>query len=309
MKARGKKRMEIKNSELLYIYDAKFTNPNGDPDEENRPRMDYETDRNLVSDVRLKRFLRDYFQILDKDIFVTKLDGKGVTSSDRVGDLTDIKEILEKWIDVRLFGATMTIKGVKDEKGKTKKGDSIIFTGPVQFNWGISLNKVDVIEASITSHFTSDEANKQGAIGKDYRVKYSFIAFSGIVSGKRAEKTLLKNDDILLMDKGLKEAIPLLATRSKIGQYPRLYFRVEYKDQFTYLGDLRDYIHLENNSNLSEIKDCVLVLDELIQLFELNKDKIEKIYFFHDSALKLKSKENLVSVKEVLEGFQVEEIG
>ena len=50
---KGAKKM--KNSEILYLYDAKFTNPNGDPDEENRPRMDYEREINLVSDLRLKR--------------------------------------------------------------------------------------------------------------------------------------------------------------------------------------------------------------------------------------------------------------
>jgi CRISPR-associated protein Csh2 len=45
----------MNNSEILYLYDAQLTNPNGDPDEENRPRMDYERGINLVSDLRLKR--------------------------------------------------------------------------------------------------------------------------------------------------------------------------------------------------------------------------------------------------------------
>lgn len=49
----------MNSSEMLYIYDAKLSNPNGDPDEENRPRMDEEI--NLVTDLRLKRYVRDYF--------------------------------------------------------------------------------------------------------------------------------------------------------------------------------------------------------------------------------------------------------
>ncbi len=62
-----------KNSEVLFLYDAKMTNPNGDMDNENKPRMDYDTDTNLVSDVRLKRYLRDYFETaLKKEIFVTE---------------------------------------------------------------------------------------------------------------------------------------------------------------------------------------------------------------------------------------------
>ena len=61
------------NSEILFIYDAKMTNPNGDMDNENKPRMDYDTNTNLVSDVRLKRYLRDYFEKqLGEPIFITK---------------------------------------------------------------------------------------------------------------------------------------------------------------------------------------------------------------------------------------------
>lgn len=64
------KGIKMNNSEILYIYDAKLTNPNGDPDEENRPRMDYERDINLVSDSRLKRYIRDYMLQEGFDIFV-----------------------------------------------------------------------------------------------------------------------------------------------------------------------------------------------------------------------------------------------
>jgi CRISPR-associated protein Csh2 len=57
---RTEDRKGINNSDILFIYDAKLCNPNGDPDDENKPRMDYDTQTNLVSDVRLKRYLRDY---------------------------------------------------------------------------------------------------------------------------------------------------------------------------------------------------------------------------------------------------------
>ncbi|MCX7795379.1 MAG: type I CRISPR-associated protein Cas7, partial [bacterium] len=51
----------IKNrSEILFLYDATNTNPNGDPLDENKPRIDEETGRNIVTDVRLKRTIRDY---------------------------------------------------------------------------------------------------------------------------------------------------------------------------------------------------------------------------------------------------------
>jgi len=60
--------VKIKNSDILFIYDAKLCNPNGDPDDENKPRMDYDTHRNLVSDVRLKRYIRDYLLNQGEDI-------------------------------------------------------------------------------------------------------------------------------------------------------------------------------------------------------------------------------------------------
>lgn len=231
----------MNNSEILYLYDAKLSNPNGDPDEENRPRMDYERDINLVSDLRLKRYIRDYMVQEGMDIFVRRVDGKPVTADKRVKDLKDNSEkwMLENWIDVRMFGATMTVKG-----------NTRTYIGPVQFNWGHSLNKVELLEAGITSHFSSEDKKTQGAIGKDYRVKYSLIAFSGVISGKRAEKTQLKPEDIKLLDRAMKNAIPNLATRSKIGQYPRLYLRVEYKDDQTILGDLRDYINLKKKQKV-----------------------------------------------------------
>lgn len=80
------------NNEILYIYDAKLTNPNGDPDEENRPRMDYEREINLVSDLRLKRYIRDYLVMKGHDIFVRRVDDKPVTADRRIKDLKDSSE-------------------------------------------------------------------------------------------------------------------------------------------------------------------------------------------------------------------------
>lgn len=297
----------MNSSEILYLYDAKLANPNGDPDEENRPRMDEET--NLVTDLRLKRYIRDYFLDLGKELYVQRVQEKTevglqtekpVTAEKRVTDLKLEKpeEILKYFIDVRLFGATMPIKK-----------NNLQFTGPLQFNWGYSLNKVEVMENSITSTFLSGEKNTQGAIGKDYRVKYSLIAFSGVISGRRAEKTLLQEEDITLMDQALKYAIPQQATRSKIGQYPRLYMRVEYKDKETVLGDYRSYIELENKEDLSDISQVSLKIDRLVEFLEQNKDKIEKIYYFCNPQLTLKMNEEKISFEDAMNQFTLCEIG
>lgn len=292
--------MTVTNNEILYLYDAKLTNPNGDPDEENRPRMDYEREMNLVSDLRLKRYIRDYLTLKGHDIFVRRVDDKPVTADKRIKDLKDSSNewILENLTDVRMFGATMTVK--KDNK---------TFIGPIQFNWGYSLNKVELLEASITSHFSASEKAKQGTMGKDFRVKYSLIAFSGVISGNRAKKTMLKDEDLILLDEAMKYAIPNLATRSKIGQYPRLYMRVEYVDNETILGDYRDCIELkEEVPNIRDINECSLVVDDLVNLLEENKDKISNVYYFADENLDIILDDEKVSFEEAFRNLPLNQI-
>lgn len=292
----------IKNSEILFLYDAKMTNPNGDPDEENRPRMDYEREINLVSDLRLKRYIRDYLQNQGENIFVTKLEGNSVKpekivdklKKDLNKDKVQKEDILNNLIDVRLFGATMPIQ--KDTK---------TFTGPVQFNWGYSLNKVELMESAITSHFTTGDKNKQGAMGRDYRVKYSFLAFSGVVSGNRAKETLLNEEDLTKLDKATVKSIPLLATRSKVGQYPRLYMRVEYKDSETVLGDMRSMIELkEKKDNPRDISELELNINTLAKYLKNNKDRIENIYYYIHPNMKITEGE----FEEIFNDFNLTEI-
>ncbi len=312
---------KINNSDILFLYDAKMCNPNGDPDDENKPRMDYETETNLVSDVRLKRYIRDYLEDKDNSIFVAKVDGKTVDatqglaywvsekilnddkevderkkkateiketlSQNKTPDATKIVELIERdklldaFIDVRLFGATMPIKG--------KRGESFTFTGPVQFNWGYSLNKVSLVDSStISSTFagrTREEGEEHGTFGKDYRVYYSLIAFHGIISGKRAEYTKLSCNDIKLLQDALINAIPLQATRSKIGQYPRLFVRIEYNDQETFIGDLRRYIGCDPKERLRDIGGFQLNMDPLIKELKAHQQKISKIYYWQDKEL------------------------
>ncbi len=274
------------NSVILYLYDAKLCNPNGDPDEENRPRMDYERELNLVSDLRLKRYIRDYLLQKDYDLYVQKVDDAPVTSEERInmidskGDI--VKAAKEAFIDIRLFGATIA-----------KEKDNHSITGPVQFNWGYSLNPVRLLESSITSHFASKSKNAQGAIGKDYRVQYSLIAFSGVVSGKRAEYTGLNNTDLALMDEAMVRAIPLLATRSKIGQQPRLYIRLELNDSETVLKDLRNYLTIEKKQELEDIRDIrdineySLEADALASYIKDQHQKIKKVIYFQDDDLNM----------------------
>ncbi len=275
--------MAIHDGDILYLYDAKLTNPNGDPDDENRPRMDEATGRNLVSDVRLKRYLRDYWLNAGEDIWVRRTEQDETTSSkQRMGVLledynrengTNLTEkqarqsrefkdwLLGRLRDVRLFGATMPMENT-----------SVTFTGPVQFSWGYSLHRVEINNsATISSHFAGRE-NEYGTFGKDWRVHYSLLAFYGIVSRSRARHTGLKDEDLTALDEAMVRAIPQEATtRSKIGQTPRLYLRLEYEDgSFLRLGDVREDLVLtpgdgKSLDTLRDIRDFTIGFDRVLE--------------------------------------------
>lgn len=291
-----------KNSAILYLYDARLCNPNGDPDEENRPRIDYEREINLVSDLRLKRYIRDYLLQKGHNLYVQKVDGAPVTAEDRIDALGNTDDIVkaakEAFIDIRLFGTTIT-----------KKNDNHSITGPVQFNWGYSLNPVRLLESSITSHFASDSKNVQGAMGKDYRVQYSLIAFSGVISGKRAEETGLSEEDLNFMDEAMVKAIPLLATRSKIGQTPRLYMRFELKDSETVLKDLRNYLTIKKDEKIEDIRDIRSITEyslesgALADYINSQASKIYNVLYFHDEDLHITVNGERKSIEEIFSGL------
>jgi CRISPR-associated protein Csh2 len=262
------------NSDILFIYDAKMTNPNGDMDNENKPRMDYDTDTNLVSDVRLKRYIRDYCETnLGMPIFVTQA---AKDAKDRNAQLTKNKQEHRDLIDVRLFGAVLADTGANTH-----------YTGPVQFNWGYSLNPVEINEScTITSSFSKGEG-----VGKDFRVKYSLIAFSGGINALAARDTHLSDSDIQLLDRAMIKAIPANRTRSKVNQTPRLYLRVQLNSNDIVLKDLRDYLTLlyekDNKYETRNISDIKLDVTKLADYLEPLKDKINSIVYWLDDQLEL----------------------
>ena len=278
-----------KNSEILFVYDAKKTNPNGDMDDENKPRMDHQTDTNLVSDVRLKRYVRDYLEdFKEKELFVNDdaedakakvektIDRK--TSKQKPITKEELKRIKDRFIDIKFFGAVLGTEGGSDH-----------FTGPIQFNWGYSLNKVELQETkTITSKFSD-----QKGVGKDFRVKYSLIAFSGGINANRVSdeeenKVKLENSDVELFDTSLIKSIPLHRTRSKIGQMPRLYIRVELKDKQSFLKDLREFVKIDREKEYNSIEDVELDLTPLSEYMKKNDGLIETIHYYKDENLTTK---------------------
>ena len=78
------------NSDFSFLYEAIKCNPNGDPDQENKPRMDYDTKTNLVTDLRVKRYIRDFLKTQGKEIFVD-MEGDSKVSAD-----TKLKAVIER---------------------------------------------------------------------------------------------------------------------------------------------------------------------------------------------------------------------
>jgi len=290
----------VNNSDLLLIYGAKLNNPNGDPDAENKPRIDLAMDINYVTDGRLKRYIRDYVidRFDDKHVWVSKVNGKVVNAEERFNALENAKsetDVLKACIDTRLFGATMAIK----EKQKKEKGDKKpeapkavneqkkairSITGAVQFSWGSSLHTVELVDSpGISSTFYGREARdgmeQHGTIGKDWRLYYSLIAFRGTVSGFRARKTMLRESDVRALDDftwiAIKEETK---TRSKLGHAPHLYLRVEFTDDETDIGDLREYLDVTFEKHVRDIADINIDYSRLVKVLIEHSDVIQAVF-------------------------------
>lgn len=272
-------------SELVFLYDIKDANPNGDPMDENRPRIDEETEINIVTDVRLKRTIRDYLHnFKNADIFIIKEiteEGTQKTREKRLEELKIIKskkdaeKLLNKYTDLRLFGATIAVEDMP-----------ITWIGPVQFRFGRSLHKVEPRTIKGTSVMPSGEEKKAGTFIETQILPYSLICFYGIVNENAAKTTHLTEDDVNLLLDGIWNGTKNLITRSKVGQMPRFLLRVMYKDKNYHIGDIEKKIKLvyaKDNKEVKEGKDIrnisevKLNISDLINTLKKNVEKIEKI--------------------------------
>lgn len=312
------------NSDFLFLYDAAKTNPNGDPDQENKPRMDYDTNTNLVTDIRVKRFIRDYLMQEDENVFVsmekdakvgvdTKLKAVVERTIENENELEkafadnpeglkiyqniikdnkgDVKKVLkeiakkdfkhkdvnfgllaylvkEKFIDIRMFGSAYAVPGFNKP-----------YTGPIQINWGYSLNEVFLMDSSSIVTIMNDDSS---TFGKDYRVNYSLLGFHGTVNKNAAKSTGLSDEDLKIFRDSIWQAIPALPTRSKVNQYPKLYLEIVYNDGYTngHFGDLRNLIDCKAKDGIPKkvrsLNDLELDFSRLEDKIKENKDTVIK---------------------------------
>ena len=225
--------------EYLFVYSVKDANPNGDPLDANHPRYDEESGQIMVSDVRIKRTIRDQWLREGKDVFV---DGEAKTLANRVKELKEKferdsgREILSNCIDTRLFGVTYAL-------GR----EAFSWTGPVQFKWGRSLHKAEAKFIQGTAAFATTEASEQRSFRNEYIVPFALIAAYGIANQYASKQTNATDDDLDSLFEALWKGTANLITRSKIGHTPRLLVEFKYIKGFDgVLGSLDEKITLKS---------------------------------------------------------------
>jgi CRISPR-associated protein Csh2 len=308
----GKKATLNNRNEFLFLYDIKNGNPNGDPDE-NRPRIDDVTKHCYVTDVRLKRFIRDYLiQTEGEDsILVTKLGTKTVNLTDRVKDSLEKNKIegkelfnslLDRFIDLRMFGSPLAFKGAPADWGETSK-----VTGPIQINFGETLHKVEEVTFHGTSIFRSkgeaeESEQRMGTFTTYYAIPYGLIAFHGIANENAAVTTGLSKEDFqkfkIAIWKGIRETTSA-HTRTKRDQQPRMLLNIVFKDRIKikdngeeklipteyHIGSLEEKIELKPTNetreeiNIRKIGDYTLDFTKLLKSIEKAREKIERIEY------------------------------
>lgn len=209
---------DVKNRiDFVYLFDVQDGNPNGDPDAGNLPRIDAETGMGLVTDVCLKRKVRNYVQIAKGcgegfDIFIKEkavlnnlidiaYKDCSVVSAKEGGDKTEAarKVMCRNYFDVRTFGAVMS---TGKNAGQVR--------GPIQFTFGRSVEPIVSLDHSITrmAVATEAESGKQKGdnrtMGRKSTVPYGLYRSHGFISANLAKQTGFNEEDLTLFWDALK---------------------------------------------------------------------------------------------------------
>jgi len=300
--------------EFLFLYDIKMGNPNGDPDE-NRPRV-LPDGTHYVTDVRLKRFIRDFLKSRGQDILVDNIEGRTTNLTGRVVDYLQkhgqkeangedlVGILLDAFVDARLFGSSFAFKTeeVKGESSREAKWQPIpkTMTGAVQINMGEVLHQAEEVDIHGTSIFASGQEKAsgekitQGTFTTYFGLRYALIGFSGVANEHSAKISRLSDNDYELFLKAMWHGVRSAGnTRTKVGQIPHLLISIEYKnDEEFQFGRLHDYVKLQAVNEKAEKAwaspaDYKIDLSTLIERINGQKDRIEKIRYDKSSDIQL----------------------
>ena len=290
----------INKSEILFLYESTYSMPNGDPFT-GEQRYDDETKKVLVSDVRIKRFIRDYFVENGRDVYVINdksqlgegvkgagsalrmlslkdkfKDDASVLSEGKKGKTEfDALKIMKKCIDVRLFG------GISAEIG-----DAVNLTGAVQFALlNPSLNSVDLRIHQNTSVFSSSEEKSRGAIGTTTVVPYSINQIHGWINPFSAKHTSLTEEDISEMFTALWESVNNANTRTKSNQNSLLLIQIVYSEPNKKLYGVDRFIKLDSEKRDEQIRNSDDYKLDFSALQEIStSDKVSAVNFYTEKS-------------------------
>jgi len=203
--------------EFVYLFEVANGNPNGDPDAGNMPRLDPETNQGLVTDVCLKRKVRNFVEMRKNGsaghaIYMQErsvLNRQHTKAYEAVGVKSEAKKLpkdeakaseLTAWMcanfyDIRTFGAVMT---TEVNCGQVR--------GPIQMAFAQSIDPVVPLEISITRSSVTNEKDleKERTMGRKHVVPYGLYRAHGFISAHLAERTGFSGDDLSLFWDALK---------------------------------------------------------------------------------------------------------
>lgn len=202
-----------KRYDFVYLFDVKDGNPNGDPDAGNLPRIDPETGMGLVTDVCLKRKVRNFIQMAQKgdgfDLFIRErgvlnnlideaLEHESVKLKEKADKIEAARLFMcQKYFDVRTFGAVMS---TGKNAGQVR--------GPVQLTFSRSIDPIMTLEHTITrmavANVAKIKATKDGdgkyvenrTMGRKFTVPYGLYRCHGFISAHFAEQTGFTDADL-----------------------------------------------------------------------------------------------------------------
>ena len=206
--------------DFIYLFDVQDGNPNGDPDAGNLPRIDFETGQGLVTDVCLKRKVRNYVQTkVGEDQLNQIFVKEGAVLNDEIkkaykaldlkpkekGKESDNKDkarqyMCEHYYDIRTFGAVMS---TGDNAGQVR--------GAVQLTFARSIDPVVTFEHTVTRMAVTDEEDKdkERTMGRKSTVPYGLYRAHGFISAALARETTFSEDDLDLLWEALKNMFDL----------------------------------------------------------------------------------------------------
>lgn len=274
--------------EFVLFSDSTMASPNGDMINDNRPRQDERTGKLEMSDVRIKRYIRDEMDSRGLKVFVKPvkddkgffIDCKGVASEvikEEKIKKEELEERLKKeYIDVKLFGAVVT-------------QPKFNILGPLQVMWSRSLHQADVKFAQGTSVFASRAQAEQGTIWSKYFTPYAlfktYMVYNDMVADK--QKIEVSEEDIETFKDTLLNGMKNYRSTSK-NQMPRLLIEVVYNAN--YIDGELDYIKVEQSVKdleLRNIEEFTFDLEPLFNYYESKKEIIKEINIYKHLKVKL----------------------